>query len=117
MAFPLGEILLNLELEYDTEPKRTIADRAENVSTLARLRQLSNHMCSTRESASLTRPSNCRDEELPAEIAENLNGWLYGCDICQMFARGTVEKPTDVPAFEPRLARHRWICRRSRRWN
>jgi epoxyqueuosine reductase len=44
-----------------------------------------------------------RDERLPADIAENLNGWIYGCDICQdvcpwnRFEAATVEK-----RFEPR---------------
>ena len=44
-----------------------------------------------------------RDESLPDEIAENLNGWIYGCDICQdVCPWNRFEKPTDEAAFEPR---------------
>lgn len=45
-----------------------------------------------------------RDETLPGEIAENLNGWIYGCDICQdVCPWNRFEKPTDEARFEPRL--------------
>lgn len=45
-----------------------------------------------------------RTEDLPGEIAENLNGWLYGCDICQdVCPWNRFEKPTDEPRFEPRF--------------
>ncbi len=44
-----------------------------------------------------------RDEELPENISRNLNGWLYGCDICQdVCPWNRFEKPTDEAAFEPR---------------
>jgi epoxyqueuosine reductase len=44
-----------------------------------------------------------RDETLPAGIAENLNGWLYGCDICQdVCPWNRFEKPTNEARFEPR---------------
>ena len=44
-----------------------------------------------------------RDETLPAEIAENLNGWLYGCDICQdVCPWNRFEQPTAEARFEPR---------------
>lgn len=44
-----------------------------------------------------------RDETLPVEIVENLNGWLYGCDICQdVCPWNRFEKQTDEPGFEPR---------------
>jgi len=44
-----------------------------------------------------------RDETLPDNIAEHLNGWLYGCDICQdVCPWNRFEKPTDESRFEPR---------------
>jgi len=44
-----------------------------------------------------------RDEELPPQIAENLNGWMYGCDICQdVCPWNRFEMPSEAEAFEPR---------------
>ena len=44
-----------------------------------------------------------RDENLPTDIAENLNGWLYGCDICQdVCPWNRFERPTTETRFEPR---------------
>ncbi|MEO8074312.1 MAG: 4Fe-4S double cluster binding domain-containing protein, partial [Acidobacteriota bacterium] len=44
-----------------------------------------------------------RSDALPAEISENLNGWLYGCDICQdVCPWNRFEKPTEEVRFEPR---------------
>lgn len=44
-----------------------------------------------------------RDENLPGEIADKLNGWLYGCDICQdVCPWNRFETPTSEPRFEPR---------------
>ncbi|MBV9215432.1 MAG: tRNA epoxyqueuosine(34) reductase QueG [Acidobacteria bacterium] len=44
-----------------------------------------------------------RDETLPGPIASNLNGWMYGCDICQdVCPWNRFEKPTREARFEPR---------------
>lgn len=44
-----------------------------------------------------------RDDKLPKDIAENLNGWLYGCDICQdVCPWNRFEEPTEDARFEPR---------------
>jgi epoxyqueuosine reductase len=44
-----------------------------------------------------------RSTGFPDEIAENLNGWLYGCDICQdVCPWNRFEKPTEERRFEPR---------------
>jgi epoxyqueuosine reductase len=45
-----------------------------------------------------------RDETLPVDITSNLNGWLYGCDICQdVCPWNRFETPTAESRFEPRL--------------
>ncbi|MGH9820390.1 MAG: epoxyqueuosine reductase, partial [Pyrinomonadaceae bacterium] len=45
-----------------------------------------------------------REPELPANVAPNLEGWFYGCDICQdVCPWNRFEKPTDERRFEPRL--------------
>ncbi len=44
-----------------------------------------------------------RTETLPTEIEQNLEGWLYGCDICQdVCPWNRFEKPTEETRFEPR---------------
>ena len=40
---------------------------------------------------------------LPSYMAENLDGWLYGCDVCQdVCPWNRFEEPTTEPRFEPR---------------
>lgn len=99
----LGEILLNLELACETE---TVADfcgtctmclDACPTSAIVAARVVDSNRCLSYATIELRSP------ELPDEIAENLNGWLYGCDICQdVCPWNRFEKPTDEAKFEPR---------------
>jgi epoxyqueuosine reductase len=98
----LGEILLNLELDY-AEP---IADHCGTCTACL-------DACPTK---AITEPyvvdsNRCisyatielRDDELPEPVASNLTGWIYGCDICQdVCPWNRFEKPTHEPRFEPR---------------
>ena len=44
-----------------------------------------------------------RGEKLPDEIADKMDGWLYGCDVCQdVCPWNRFEKPTQDMRFEPR---------------
>jgi epoxyqueuosine reductase len=44
-----------------------------------------------------------RSSEFSPVINENLEGWLYGCDICQdVCPWNRFQKPTAESAFEPR---------------
>lgn len=44
-----------------------------------------------------------RGETLPDEIASNLDGWIYGCDVCQdVCPWNRFETPTEESRFEPR---------------
>ncbi len=99
----LGEILLNLELEYETE---TIEDHCGNCTKCL-------DACPTNAIVApyLVDSKAClsyatiesRDAELSQEITENLNGWLYGCDICQdVCPWNRFQKPTEELRFEPR---------------
>ncbi len=101
--FFIGEILLNLELEYDT---LQIEDHCGTCTMCL-------DACPTDAIVApyLVDSSRCisyatielRDAEIPPLIAENLSGWLYGCDICQdVCPWNRFEKPTEETRFEPR---------------
>jgi epoxyqueuosine reductase len=100
----LGEIVLNVELEYDTEivPDHcgscTRCIDACPTSAIVEPYVVDSRRCISYATIEL------RHEQLPPEIADNLNGWLYGCDICQdVCPWNRFEKPTTETAFEPRL--------------
>jgi epoxyqueuosine reductase len=41
--------------------------------------------------------------EIPSDLAERMDGWVYGCDICQdVCPWNRFEKPTDEEQFRPR---------------
>ena len=98
----LGEILLNLELEYD----EAMADHCGSCTACI-------DACPT---DAITEPyvvdsNRCisyatielRSDELPKNISANLDGWVYGCDICQdVCPWNRFQEPTGEPRFEPR---------------
>jgi epoxyqueuosine reductase len=99
----LGELLLNLELEFDNE---RVADHCGTCT-------LCLDACPT---GAITEPYvvdsraclsyatiELRDDELPPELAGKLEGWLYGCDICQdVCPWNRFEQPTKEERFAPR---------------
>lgn len=99
----IGEILLDFELEYDAE---TVADHCGTcmacldacpTSAIIAPYVVDSNRCLSYATIELRSP------ELPDKIAENLNGWLYGCDICQdVCPWNRFEKPTEETGFEPR---------------
>jgi epoxyqueuosine reductase len=99
----LGEILLNLELEYDTEIEPdhcgncTLCLEACPTGAIVAPLIVDSNKCLSYATIEL------RSAELPPEIAGNLNGWIYGCDICQdVCPWNRFEKPTEEARFEPR---------------
>jgi len=99
----LGELLLSLELEYDAEQ---VEDHCGSCT-------LCLEMCPTQ---AITEPyvvdsNKCisyatielREPEIPEEVAENMDGWLYGCDVCQdVCPWNRFEQPSTEARFEPR---------------
>ena len=99
----LSELLLNVELDYDSEIVEdhcgtcTACLDACPTSAIVEPYVVDSRKCISYATIEL------RDETLPDEIASNLNGWLYGCDICQdVCPWNRFEKPSSEAAFEPR---------------
>lgn len=99
----IGELLLNLELEYDTERVEdhcgscTLCLEACPTGAIAEPYVVDSNRCISHATIEL------REPQMPAEVAANLDGWLYGCDICQdVCPWNRFEEPTGESRFEPR---------------
>ena len=99
----IGELLLNLELEYDQEQVEdhcgtcTLCIDACPTSAITEPYVVDSNKCISYATIELRAP------ELPQEIEQNLSGWLYGCDICQdVCPWNRFEQVTTEPRFAPR---------------
>jgi epoxyqueuosine reductase len=99
----IGELLLNLELDYD---EREIADQCGSctlcidacpTSAIAEPYLLDANLCISHATIESRAP------EIRADVTANLEGWLYGCDICQdVCPWNHTAKTTSESRFEPR---------------
>jgi epoxyqueuosine reductase len=101
--FFIGEIILNLELDYSDEIEQdhcgscTMCIDACPTNAIVEPYTVDSNACISYATIELRSP------ELPPEITKNLNGWLYGCDICQdVCPWNRFEKPSNEVRFQPR---------------
>lgn len=99
----IGELLLNLELEYDTQPIEdhcgscNLCIDACPTDAITEPYVLDSNKCISYATIEL------RADEIPAEVKENLDGWLYGCDVCQdVCPWNRFQQVTDEARFQPR---------------
>ena len=99
----IGELLLNLELECDTEPIEdhcgtcTLCIDACPTAAITEPYVVDSNKCISYATIELRAP------ELPVEVEKNLSGWFYGCDICQdVCPWNRFEQPTGETRFAPR---------------
>lgn len=99
----IGELLLNLELDYDAEPVAdhcgacTLCIEACPTDAITGPYVVDSNKCISYATIEL------REPELPNQVAGNLEGWLYGCDICQdVCPWNRFEQVTDERRFQPR---------------
>ena len=99
----IGELLLNLQLEHDTERIEdhcgtcTLCIDACPTAAITEPYVVDSNKCISYATIELRAP------ELPAEVEEKLSGWLYGCDICQdVCPWNRFETSTSETRFEPR---------------
>jgi len=99
----IGELLLNLELEYD---EQQIADQCGTctlcidacpTAAIVEPYVVDSNLCISHATI------ESRASEMPATVSEHLDGWLYGCDVCQDVCPWNQMTPeTNEPRFEPR---------------
>jgi epoxyqueuosine reductase len=99
----LGELLVNLELDYDTEASEdhcgtcTLCIEACPTGAITEPYVVDSNRCISYATIELRAP------DLPPAVADKLDGWLYGCDICQdVCPWNRFEQPTTETRFEPR---------------
>lgn len=99
----LGELLLNLELEYDDTQiadqcgSCTLCIEACPTGAIVEPYVLDANRCISHATIESRAP------EIRANVAANLKGWLYGCDVCQDVCPWNHATPvTDEPRFRPR---------------
>jgi epoxyqueuosine reductase len=99
----IGEILLDLDLEYEHE---TVPDHCGSCTACLDACPtgaiVEPYVVDSRQCISYA-TIELRSETLPEHIAADLNGWFYGCDICQdVCPWNRFEKPTEETRFNPR---------------
>lgn len=99
----LGELILNLELDYDTETTGehcgtcTLCIDACPTNAIVKPFIVDSNKCISYATIEL------RKESLPDDIAENPDGWIYGCDVCQdVCPWNRFQQETNEKRFEPR---------------
>ena len=99
----IGELLLNLELQYDAVEAEdhcgtcTLCLEACPTGAITEPYVVDSNRCISYATIELRAP------EIPETVAANLDGWLYGCDICQdVCPWNRFEQPTGESRFEPR---------------
>lgn len=100
----IGELILNLELDYDNEKTDehcgtcTLCIDACPTNAIVEPFVVDSNKCLSHATIEL------RTESLPEEIQENIDGWLYGCDVCQdVCPWNRFEQTTSEKRFEPRV--------------
>ena len=99
----IGELLLNIELEYDQDQVTdqcgscTLCIDACPTSAIVEPHVLDANLCISHATIESRAP------EIRADVAAHLEGWLYGCDICQDVCPWNQMTPvTNETRFEPR---------------
>ena len=99
----LGELILNLELEYESESVEdhcgtcTLCIESCPTNAIVEPYVVDSNRCISHATIELRAP------EIPTDVAGSMDGWLYGCDICQdVCPWNRFEQPTRETRFEPR---------------
>jgi epoxyqueuosine reductase len=99
----LGEILLNLDLEYDDNIMPDFCGTCSRcIDACPTNAIVAPYLLDARRCISYA-TIELKDPELPTEIVKNLQNWIFGCDICQdVCPWNRFSKNTEEESFEPR---------------
>lgn len=99
----IGELLLSVDLEYDNQAVEdhcgscTLCIDACPTRAITEPYVVDSNQCISYATIEL------RAEEIPSAVVEHLEGWLYGCDICQdVCPWNRFEQTTGESRFQPR---------------
>ena len=98
----LGEILTNIELAPDRPHSSHCGTCTRCIAACPTKAIVSPHVVDANRCIAYHTIEN-RDRALPPDIADNLSGWVAGCDICQDVCpwNQRFAKETDVVDFQP----------------
>ncbi|NJN38118.1 MAG: tRNA epoxyqueuosine(34) reductase QueG [Acaryochloridaceae cyanobacterium CSU_3_4] len=98
----LGEILTNLDLEPDRPHTQHCGTCTRCISACPTAAIRQPFVVDANRCIAYHTIEN-RGVELPAEISQNMDGWVAGCDICQDVCPWNQQfaQETDIPDFQP----------------
>jgi epoxyqueuosine reductase len=98
----LGEILLNCELEYDEPGADACGTCTACIDACPTGAIVEPYVLDSAKCISYLTIEH--RGAISAELGRKLEGWIYGCDICQdVCPWNRFEKPTEVKEFAPRV--------------
>jgi epoxyqueuosine reductase len=98
----IGEILFNLDLEYTEKQVEDHCGSCNLCIEACPTQALEPYVVNSQKCISYA-TIELRSESLPQFFTGKMDGWIYGCDICQdVCPWNRFEKPTSETAFEPR---------------
>jgi len=100
--FFLAEIILDLELDYDSPVKDYCGSCTRCVDACPTQAIYEPYKLDASKCISYF-TIELKDQMLPEEYKGKFDNWMYGCDICQQVCPiNSQSKPHQVPAFEPK---------------
>jgi epoxyqueuosine reductase len=102
--FFLGELLLDIELVSDASPVVDQCGRCRRCIEACPTDAIVGDGVIDANRCLSYWTIEAKDETIPPAIAENLHGWIFGCDICQDVCPWNIKfsRPTQEEAFQPR---------------
>ena len=100
----LAEIITDLECQYDSMAVDHCGTCRECIDACPTQAIVEPYVLDANKCISFLTIEN-RDDDIPSSLAPKLEGWLFGCDICQDVCPWNMkfQTPTDATAFAPRV--------------
>ena len=100
----LGELLLDIALDYDRHTEPNHCGRCRRCIDACPTGAIVQDGVIDANRCIAYWTIESKQETFPESISQHLNGWIFGCDICQEVCPWNVKfaKETDEPAFQPR---------------